>query len=424
MSPKSRGRPKGRGRQPARRTHDAPRRVASAIDRLRDEALDATLDLPDGQLGQLSAQIVAAACLGPTRAALGLAERDPGGALVRAVAAATHGRRSREAHRALHILATVPEDSWRDEIAAALAGCPADQVPPWAVDPTDIEPEVPITARTWSDPWDEQRIYLLGYDDPIPHSVRVGENRVAGRLITSVDVGERVDDLEDSRGWRSRPTTVDEALADIADALAMTQLYWPPVDEPSYVDLGALVRWRTRGRARTKDWKTIPDGERSELLESFVAANAGSGDESEQGTYRVLGDTFLQFGEGYLTEVLAWGPGAVETFMLDWVHRKVLLEPEVNDALPEVLRAWVRFVLARRGCPKADVAPVLRAVRECEDGYRERLGDAGGPAKQVLSRLLADGTDLHDRGAVQAALASYNAEQLARRAPGISHGEP
>jgi hypothetical protein len=48
----------------------------------------------------------------------------------------------------------------------------------------------------------------------------------------------------------------------------------------------------------------------------------------------------------------------VERFMLDWVHRKVLLEPACVEPLPRVLARWVEFALSPRGLAPEHIAMV------------------------------------------------------------------
>jgi hypothetical protein len=102
--------------------------------------------------------------------------------------------------------------------------------------------------------------------------------------------------------------------------------------------------------------------------------------------------------------------------MLEWVHRKVVMDDEAMEALPTVLKAWVRFALGGRGLVDEDIEPVVDAVEQLRDDYTEARSDAGGPAAQLMSRLMAAGVDLHDSDAVAQAVSSYNAEQIARRA--------
>ena len=63
------------------------------------------------------------------------------------------------------------------------------------------------------------------------------------------------------------------------------------------------------------------------------------------------------------------------------------------------------------------IPPVVDAVSELEGAYAEASTDSAlhGPAKEITSRLIAAGVDLHDEEAVNRAIGQYNAEQLARR---------
>lgn len=408
MSPKSRGRPKGRGRPAAR--YRPPVRELTELDRLLHESRgvrDCTL---------LEAEAAASAWLGSAWQKRTLGQRDGEGDLVRAVVAARRGSRANAAYLALHALATIPHGDWRDAVDAALEAAPLDAAPDWAVDPRTRVPEAPYRAQRWSDPWGSNLVYLLRFTEPVEHSLIVNETTVGGRYVHTIEVGVQgaepdpvIDDLT--------VTEVDpgDALADIADALWQTDMSWPPQDDTDYTLNRALAHWRTRGHRREVEWEPLPDDERRHLIDDFTAEQTAEDDTS---IVEVLADTFIDFGDGYLHGgVLAWNPGEVSRFMLDWVHRKVLLEPECIDALPTVLDAWVRFALRRRGLAAEHIAPVLDAVAEAKDEFYDLSTDesAGGPAKEILTRVLADGVDLHDRDAVDRVIGAYNAEQNARR---------
>jgi hypothetical protein len=104
-------------------------------------------------------------------------------------------------------------------------------------------------------------------------------------------------------------------------------------------------------------------------------------------------------------------------FDSDRTGAATLLEPECIDELPAALAAWVRFALRRRGLSPEHIAPVVDAVAEAEDEFHAlgADGSAGGPAREILTRVLAEGVDLHDRDAVDRVIGAYNAEQNARR---------
>jgi hypothetical protein len=407
MSPKSRGRPKGRGRTPARRR--PPDRQLTDLDHLLHEATG----LRDCSL--LEAQAVASAWLGSAWQKRTLGQQDAEGDLVRAVVGATRGPRADAAYLALHALATIPDEHWRDDVAAALEGAPSDAAPTWAVDPRTRAPEAPYRAHRWSDPWGSNLIHLVRFTEPIEHSLIVNETTVGGRYVHVIEVGVQGAEPDAVIGGLT-VAEVDpgEALADIADALWQTDMYWPPQDDPAYTLTRALAHWRTRGHRRDVEWEPLPDDQRRQLIDDFAAEHAVGVD---AGIVEVLADTFIDFGDGYLHGgVLAWSPDEVARFMLDWVHRKVLLDAESIDALPAVLTAWVRFALRRRGLAPEHITPVVHAVAQAQDEFHDLTtdGSAGGPAKEILTRLLAEGVDLHDREAVDRVIGAYNAEQNAR----------
>ncbi len=271
--------------------------------------------------------------------------------------------------------------------------------------------------QLWSDPWGSMLTYVLHYVDPEPHVVIVPISTPGGVLVETLALGAaglEVGELPDGQVLVG-DVDGDEALAAVADALWQTDMYWPPNEDPDYVAWRGLVHWRASGRRVERDWEPLPDSERRALLYDFAAGH-GKSLGLDPGVVEVLADTFVDFGDGYVSQgVLGWSPGEVEVFMLHWVHRKVLLDAEAMEALPDVLAAWVAFALRRRGLSEEDVAPVVEAVEGLRDEYVEAAGDARGPAAQVMSRLLAAGVDLDDREAVADAVSAYNAEQLARR---------
>jgi hypothetical protein len=112
--------------------------------------------------------------------------------------------------------------------------------------------------------------------------------------------------------------------------------------------------------------------------------------------------------------------------MLDWVQRRLLLEPECADALPIVLAAWVDFALRPSGLLPHDVAPVVEAVAALRDEFVDAAADRrlDGPASEMTARLVTEGIDLHDRDAVSDAIGAYNSEELARRLSESRAGSP
>lgn len=366
---------------------------------------------------RLRAQEAASALLGAAWAERSMGQRDAEEELVRRLVREAASHQKPTASLALHCLATMP-DTWGPLVAEALAGDAGRTAPPWSDGTLAVAPEEPARVEEWSDPWGSSRVFVLHYVEPEPHLLAVAITTPGGVLVETIalagpgadpsegfDVGDLVGDVDPSA-----------ALATIADALWQTDMYWPPSDDPGYVTGRALLHWRTSRHRAEHDWQPVPDAERRALLDDF-AREHGAELGLDASIVEVLTDTFVDFGDGYIAGgVLAWSPGHVEVFMLEWVHRKVVMDDEAMEALPTVLKAWVRFALGRRGLVDEDIEPVVDAVEQLRDDYTEARSDAGGPAAQLMSRLMAAGVDLHDSDAVAQAVSSYNAEQIARRA--------
>ncbi|WP_256840675.1 hypothetical protein [Ornithinimicrobium cryptoxanthini] len=420
MSPKSKGRPKGRGRTPARRqstrsthdTHGAQRPVTelSASRRILQEA---RTSLSDDQ-SLLAVRLVASAWVGAVWGARSMGARDPEGALVTELVGELGGRQGRAAYLALEALQTIARDAWRDPLSTALAH--SDQPrPAWA---RELDtPPAPDRAQFWSDPWGSETVYLLRYSLPEPHIVLVPISTVGGVMIQSIVV-ERDANPDETVGAMTHRGDIpgDKALAAVADGMFQTDMYWPPQDDPDYIVNRAYAHWLTQGHRRESDWEEVPDEKRQELLTAFQQEHGARLPHDAQ-VVELLADTFVDFGEGYLAGgVLAWSPGEVERFLLDWVQRKVILDPDDSAALPDVLREWVVFALRRKGVAGADIEPVVAVVDDLADDYRDDVGTSPkGPAAELLSRAMAEGIDLGDKEAMDRLIGAYNAEQHARR---------
>jgi hypothetical protein len=133
---------------------------------------------------------------------------------------------------------------------------------------------------------------------------------------------------------------------------------------------------------------------------------------------RSLAELLLDYGEGYIgAGHLCWSPGEVMLLLTDWLPRKTILDADQRAALPDVLRAWLRFTLTQRNIDPQWIGPVVEAVDAYLPIFRDAFDDetAWGPAKQVAATLTERGVDLTDRHAVDNAIHQLNAEQLAHR---------
>jgi hypothetical protein len=120
------------------------------------------------------------------------------------------------------------------------------------------------------------------------------------------------------------------------------------------------------------------------------------------------------YGDG---DPLRWSPTVVELFMLDYLPRKVPLSREEVDALPEVLGAWVRFALTKRGLEERFILEVEDAVVDFEEEFREAMDDERtfGPGKLVMLAMREDDVDMTDQQALDAWLEEFNAQPIEER---------
>ena len=160
-----------------------------------------------------------------------------------------------------------------------------------------------------------------------------------------------------------------------------------------------------------------PDAERDELIAQFLE----SPEARLAGLARATGARreAVGYGLGLCADFAAarggdplrWSPRAVESFLLDWVHQRAVLDPQDVATLPDVLSAWVSWAGRRVGLPEPAVAATLDRVDTLRAEFA-RLGTTGerqSPAVRATAQLVAEGVDLADPAAVDEWLATYNA---------------
>jgi hypothetical protein len=417
VSPKSRGRPPGRGRSkqpsrggPVRQIYPADRAIADAR-RLVDEG------------SRLVAEGAASAWLGDAWRAADIQVRGPESMLILGVVGRVHDKPSLHGYaaiRALRLIAPANNVKVLDESIALLGEDFPD--PGWV----GTDPPVPVAAYIASDPWGSEQMLLVEYGGGEPHGLLAHVSYPGGttvRRIGVLDVGSAQRWTELTEGdavpmpIAERP--VEEVLAKLAEGLRLTDLFWPKHDDPDYVDLRALASARCAAAGVTDqdapDWEPISDVARAALLDDF-ARDSGLPDSDAN---RIVADCCVDYGDGYIAGgVLAWSPGEVELFLTDWLPRKVLLDREQRAAVPAVTREWVQFALARAGVERRWIDPVVAAVDEHAEGFAASYDDesAWGPGKQIVADMVARGVDVTDKDQMEIAIREYNAEQLARRA--------
>ncbi|MEV0324856.1 hypothetical protein CA850_15210 [Micromonospora echinospora] len=101
---------------------------------------------------------------------------------------------------------------------------------------------------------------------------------------------------------------------------------------------------------------------------------------------------------------LRWSPTVAELFLLDWVHRRAVLDMDDAALLPRVLRAWAGYAARRRGLPESAASQTDSAIEEMVPEFARlySTGERRSPATAAVAQLMADGVDPDDPEALHA----------------------
>jgi hypothetical protein len=101
---------------------------------------------------------------------------------------------------------------------------------------------------------------------------------------------------------------------------------------------------------------------------------------------------------------LRWSPAVAGLFLLDWVHRRAVLDMDDAAMLPKVTRAWSAYATRRRGLPKAAVAQTDLMVEEMIPEFARlyTTGERRSPATAAVAQLISEGVDPNDTEAIDA----------------------
>ncbi|MEU8109718.1 hypothetical protein ACWGH8_24140 [Nonomuraea muscovyensis] len=132
---------------------------------------------------------------------------------------------------------------------------------------------------------------------------------------------------------------------------------------------------------------------RAMLAAEFLASDAAEHLSDPSAASRCA-DHIIDYGcEQDFSRPLRVSPTKCETFLLDWLPRKVMLSTAEQEAMPHVLAAWVRFAAVRTGLPERGLKATLDAVWEAIGKFPEAYRDptSFGLDRALLGRLLPDG---------------------------------
>lgn len=101
---------------------------------------------------------------------------------------------------------------------------------------------------------------------------------------------------------------------------------------------------------------------------------------------------------------LRWSPAVAGLFLLDWVHRRAVLDMDDAAMLPRVLRGWAAYAARQRGLPEPAAAQTDAAIEEMVPEFARlyTTGERRSPATAAVAQLMADGVDPDDPAALNA----------------------
>jgi hypothetical protein len=101
---------------------------------------------------------------------------------------------------------------------------------------------------------------------------------------------------------------------------------------------------------------------------------------------------------------LRWSPAIAGLFLLDWVHRRAVLDMDDAAMLPRVTRAWSAYAIRRRGLPEAATEQVDAVVEEMIPEFARlyATGERRSPATAAVAQLISEGVDPNDTEAIDA----------------------
>ena len=195
----------------------------------------------------------------------------------------------------------------------------------------------------------------------------------------------------------------------LESALAVTERATDPPVSSSFPSYHAFIRARVRtlpptqpaarpdaapqpantAAGRPQSWRK---DRRAMLVAEFLASDEAE-DLSDREAASRCADHIVEYGcDQDFGRPLRMSPAKAETFLLDWLPRKVMLSPAAQHAMPHVLAAWVRWAGVREGRDAAAIGATLDAVFDSMGTFTRVYHDPAsfGLEPRLVARLLPD----------------------------------
>ena len=194
----------------------------------------------------------------------------------------------------------------------------------------------------------------------------------------------------------------------LESALAVTDAASDPPVSASFPSYHAFIRARVRTLPPARGGVPWPPGgsgggvaalrqawrkdRRAMLVAEFLASDEAE-DLSDRSAASRCADHIVDYGcDRDFGRPLRVSPAKAETFLLDWLPRRVVLSPAEQHAMPHVLAAWVRWAGSRSGLGSTAIGTALDSVFDSMGTFTRVYHDpaAFGLEAGLVARLLPD----------------------------------
>ena len=273
----------------------------------------------------------------------------------------------------------------------------------------------------------DEAVCLFSYGGTEPHALVLVVDYNSAGMLSDGWVTSKVDTLlercRDGNGRGTfRPVAAAEARCLLETALGVTHAAPDPPVSKTFASYHAFIRSRIRalpplGKAardglsvggatarlaihepesawvgapgRRRAWSS---DRRAMLVVEFLASDEAE-DLSDRRAASRCADHIINYGcEQDFGRPLRMSPAKVETFLLDWLPRKIMLWPAEQHAMPHVLAAWARWSGRRRGLDAETINETLDAVFGAMGTFTQVYRDPSsfGLDTRLVGRLLPD----------------------------------
>ncbi|PZF97141.1 hypothetical protein [Micromonospora deserti] len=367
----------------------------------------------------LDAEMLGAALLGSVYA---VAETDREAAVREFVAgflAATSRRRAAAATTIRSVFAALVPDA--DGAARVRPGTAA---PAWSGQLGKVH-----LTGCWSygDVYGDQTSYLatFAYDDPaggpehalvalVDHNIGITKDVFVGGPAARILAQVRQMCAGDELTWfrEEKPARMH---GEVTRHLAVTDDLGELPGEGSLATDRALVGARLAllptGAVAARVAEPLTAAERTELVRRFLAAPEAARfgldtiDGGELASLHFCLSLLLDHAASFPdADATRWSPTVAGLFLLDWVHRRAVLDMDDAAMLPRVLRGWAAYGARKRGLPEQAAAETDAAIEEMVPEFARlySTGERRSPATAAVAQLMADGVDPDDPAALDA----------------------